>query len=153
MMHDKLYDRSPYRLLNVLDEYTRECMTIHVSRAIKSPDVIQVLWEVIKTTGRKPEFIRSDNGAEFSAGLVTDWLSVQHIGPTFIDVGSPWQNGFIESCNGKARTELLKREWFYSLEEAKIIIERWRQFYNNVRPHSALGRMAPVKFAAAWIAA
>jgi transposase InsO family protein len=98
MMHDKLHDRSPYRILNVLDECTRECMAMHVSRSIKSADVVQVLWEVMRSTGRKPQFIRSDNGADFSAPRVTDWLIAQQVGPTFIDVGSPWQNGYASSC-------------------------------------------------------
>ncbi|NJM39569.1 MAG: IS3 family transposase [Anaerolineae bacterium] len=148
-MHDRLFDRSAYRLLNVLDEYTRECLTIHVNRSIKSEDVIQVLWEVMKTTGRKPKFLRSDNGAEFTAPAVTQWLAAQQVGPTFIDLGSPWQNGFLESFNGKLRTELLKREWFYSIEEAAIVIEQWRLYYNNERPHSALNRLPPSQFAAA----
>ena len=153
MMHDKLYDRSPYRLLNVLDEFTRECMVIHASRSIKSTDVVQVLWEVMQATGRKPKYIRSDNGSEFAADAVTEWLAAQQVGPTFIEVGSPWQNGYIESFNGKVRVELLKREWFQSLAEARIMIENWRRFYNDSRPHSALGRMPPSKFAATWIAA
>jgi transposase InsO family protein len=147
-MHDRLFDRSAYRLLNVLDEYTRECLTIHVSRSIKSEHVIQVLWEVMNATGRKPKFLRSDNGAEFTALAVTHWLAAQQVGSAFIDPGSPWQNGFLESFNGKLRVELLKREWFHSVEEAGIMIEQWRLYYNNDRPHSALGRLSPAQFAA-----
>ena len=151
MMHDRLFDGSPYRLLNVIDEFTRECLTIYIARAIQSSDVIRVLWEVMKTTGRKPEYLRSDNGSEFTAKAVIDWLARQQVGPAFIDPGSPWQNGFIESFNGKVRQELLKREWFHSLVEAHVIIQRWRHYYNDERPHSALGRMSPTQFAATQI--
>lgn len=153
MMHDRLHDRSAYRLLNILDEFTRECLTIHVGRSIKSEDVIQTLWEVMKATGRRPKFLRSDNGTEFTAPAVTAWLATHRVGPTFIDPGSPWQNGFIESFNGKVRVELLKREWFYTIDEAAIMIEKWRHYYNTERPHSALGRMPPSKFAASQTAA
>jgi len=152
-MHDRLFGGSSYRLLNLLDEYTRECMTIHVARSIKSADVICVLAGVMRATNRVPAYLRSDNGSEFSAAAVTDWLETQQVGPAFIDRGSPWQNGFIESFNGKIRVELLKREWFKSLEEARIMIEQWRCYYNNQRPHSALGRLPPAKFAAAQNAA
>jgi transposase InsO family protein len=153
MMHDRLHDRSSYRLLNVLDEYTRECMIIYVAKSITADRVIEVLWEVMKTTGRKPEFLRSDNGAEFTAQPVIDWLATHTVGPAFIDPGSPWQNGFIEAFNARLRDELLKREWFYSIEEAGVVTGKWRLYYNNERPHSALGRMAPAKFAASITAA
>ena len=103
-MHDRLFDRSAYRLLNILDEYTRECLTIHVSRSIKSEDVIRVLWEVMKTTRRKPKFLRSDNGAEFTAPAVTHWLAAQQVGPAFIDLGSPWQ-----TPDGRGHMVLLNR--------------------------------------------
>ena len=153
MMHDRLFDGSFYRLLNVIDEFTRECLTIYVARAIKSEDVIRVLWEVMKASGRKPTFLRSDNGSEFTAQAVTDWLAVQKVGPAFIDPGSPWQNGFVESFNGKLRGELLKREWFHSLIEADVVIQQWRQYYNDERPHSSLGRLSPTRFAATQMAA
>jgi putative transposase len=151
MMHDRLFDGSFYRLLNVIDEFTRACLTIYVARSIKSADVIGVLWEVMKASGRKPKFLRSDNGSEFTAQDVTDWLAVQNVGPAFIDPGSPWQNGFVESFNGKLRGELLKREWFHSLVEADVVIQQWRQYYNDERPHSALGRLSPTRFAATQI--
>ena len=151
MMHDCLFDGSFYRLLNVIDEFTRECMTIYVARSIKSADVIRVLWEVMKTSGRKPKYLRSDNSAEFTAKGVTDWLAAQKVGPAFIDPGSPWQNGFVESFNGKVRLELLKREWFHSLVEADVVIQQWHQYYNDERPHSALGRLSPTRFAATQI--
>ena len=149
-MHDTLKSGRSYRLLNVLDEFTRECLTIHVNHSINSQDVIGMLWEVMRKTGRKPEYLRSDNGSEFVAGEVKCWLASQAVGPSYIDPGSPWQNGFIESFNGKLRVELLKREWFHSLQEAQVEIERWRNFYNDERPHSALGRIPPSKFAATY---
>ena len=149
-MHDTLKSGRPYRLLNVLDEFTRECLTIHVSHAINSQAVIGILWEVMRKTGRKPAYLRSDNGSEFVAGEIKCWLASQSVGPSYIDLGSPWQNGFIESFNGKLRMELLKREWFHTLKEAQVEIERWRNFYNDERPHSALGRIPPSKFAATY---
>lgn len=148
MMHDRLVNGSTYRILNVLDEYGRSCLAMHVARSIKATDIARVLWEVMQSTGRKPKYIRSDNGPEFAADAVAAQLEVWHIGQLFIAPGSPWENGFIESFNGKVRTELLNREWFYSLEEAAIMIERWRRWYNEQRPHSALGGLTPAKFAA-----
>ena len=147
MMHDRLSNGRVYRILNVLDEYGRTCLAMHVARSIKATDVANVLLEVMKQTGRKPKYIRSDNGPEFAANWVAQQLSVRAVQQLFIDPGSPWQNGFIESFNGKARTELLNREWFNSLEEAKVMIERWRQWYNEQRPHSSLGGLTPAKFA------
>ena len=94
-----------------------------------------------------------NGGSEFTAPAVTEWLAAQIVGPAFIDPGSPWQNGFIESFNGKLRGELLKREWFYSIEEAGVMTEKWRRYYNDERPHSSLGRMPPTKFAASQNAA
>jgi transposase InsO family protein len=148
MMHDRLISGSTYRILNVLDEYGRSCLAMHVARSIKAADVASVLWEVMQSTGRKPKYIRSDNGPEFAADGVAAQLETWSVGQLFIAPGSPWENGFIESFNGKVRTELLNREWFYSLEEAAIMIERWRRWYNEQRPHSALGGLTPAKFAA-----
>jgi transposase InsO family protein len=127
MMHDRLMNGSSYRILNVLDEYGRCCLAMHVARSIKAADVAQVLWEVMQATGRKPKYIRSDNGPEFAADLVAAQLEAWSVGQLFIAPGSPWENGFIESFNGKVRTELLNREWFYSLDEAALVIERWRR--------------------------
>ena len=104
---------------------------MHVARSIKAADVASVLREVMKTTGRKPKYIRSDNGPEFAADTVADHLRFWSVGQLFIEPGSPWQNGFIESFNGKARTELLNREWFYTIDEASVVIERWRRWYNE----------------------
>ena len=151
-MHDRLINGSTYRVLNVLDEYGRGCLAMHVARSIKADEVAKVLWEVMKSTGRKPKYIRSDNGPEFAADEVARQLRNWSVSQLFIDPGSPWQNGFVESFNGKVRTELLNREWFYSLEEASIMIERWRRWYNEQRPHSSLGGMTPAKFAAQYVA-
>jgi putative transposase len=148
MMEDRLANGSKYRVLNVLDEYSRTCLAMYVAKSIKAIDVARVLWEVAKSTGRKPRFIRSDNGSEFAADVVAQQMTTRSVGQLFIDPGSPWQNGFIESFNGKVRTELLNREWFHTLEEATVIIERWRRWYNEQRPHSSLGGIPPAKFLA-----
>ena len=93
----------------------------------------------------KPEHIRSDQGAEFTAGRVMKWLRDQNVGPEFIPLGKPWHNGFVESFNGKLRDECLNREWFRDLREARAIIESWREFYSPRRPHSALGYRTPAQ--------
>lgn len=152
MMHDRLSNGRSYRILNIIDEYSRSCLAMHVAWAIKATDVAKVLLEVMKTTGRKPKYIRSDNGPEFAASWVAEQLSLKGVQQLFIAPGSPWQNGFIESFNGKARTELLNREWFYTIEEAAVVIERWRHWYNEQRPHSSLGGLPPAKFVAQSVA-
>jgi len=143
-VHDRLADGRPIKLLCVVDEYTRECLAIEVAKSIRSQDVIVTLSRLMRLYG-KPAFIRSDNGAEFTAIRVMKWLRDQQVGPAYIRPGSPWQNGFVESFNGKLRDECLNREWFTSRKEAKIVIEQWRQFYNNQRPHSALGNKTPAQ--------
>jgi transposase InsO family protein len=152
MMHDRLANGSTYRILNVLDEFSRTCLAMYVSRSIKAVDVAKVLWAVTKTSGRKPRYIRSDNGSEFAADLVAEQMSNWSVRQLFITPGSPWENGFIESFNGKARVELLNREWFHTIEEATIVIERWRRWYNEQRPHSSLGGIPPAKFVAQCVA-
>jgi transposase InsO family protein len=141
-VHDQLANGGPLKLLCVLDENTRECLAIEVGKSLRSQDVILTLSRLMRIYG-KPAFIRSDNGAEFTATAVMKWLRDQNIGPAYIKPGSPWQNGFVESFNGKLRDECLNREWFVSRQEAKLIIEKWRHFYNNERPHSALGNRTP----------
>ena len=126
-----------FRILTILDEYTRECLAILVKRHITSRDVIDVLFELFIFRGI-PEHIRSDNGPEFTSKDVGKWLSRLGVKTLFIEPGSPWENGYIESFNGKLRDELLNREIFYTLAEAKILIEQWRKEYNQIRPHSAL---------------
>ena len=131
-----------FRLLAIIDEYTRECLAILVKRHITSRDVIEVLFELFIFRGI-PEHIRSDNGPEFTAKEVRKWLSRLGVKTLFIEPGSPWENGYIESFNGKLRDELLNREIFYTLAEAKILIEQWRKEYNQIRPHSALHYRPP----------
>jgi len=131
-----------FRILTVLDEYTRECLAILVKRHITSSDVIDVLFELFIFRGI-PEHIRSDNGPEFTSKEIRKWLSRLGVKTLFIEPGSPWENGYIESFNGKLRDELLNREIFYTLAEAKILIEQWRKEYNQIRPHSALHYRPP----------
>jgi transposase InsO family protein len=131
-----------FRILNIIDESTRECLRIKVNRKISSQDVIDELFNLFVFRGI-PEHIRSDNGPEFTARAVRRWLSRLGVKTLFIEPGSPWENGYIESFNGKLRDELLNREVFTTLEEARVLIEQWRREYNQIRPHSALGYCPP----------
>ncbi len=131
-----------FRMLNIIDEYSRECLAMLVKRHITSQDVIDQLFELIIFRGI-PEHIRSDNGPEFTAKAIRRWLSRVGVKTLFIEPGSPWENGYIESFNGKLRDELLNREIFTTLTEAKVLIEQWRREYNQVRPHSSLGYRPP----------
>ena len=135
-------DGRAFRILNIIDEYTRECLAILVKRHITSQDVIDVLFELFIFRGI-PEHLRSDNGPEFTAKAVRGWLTHLGVKTLFIEPGSPWENGYIESFNGKLRDELLNREIFTTLTEAKVLIEQWRKEYNQVRPHSSLGYRPP----------
>ena len=135
-------DGRAFKMLTILDEYTRECLAILVDRRITSEDVIDQLFNLFVLRGI-PEHIRSDNGPEFTAKAVRGWLNRLGIRTLFIEPGSPWENGYIESFNGKLRDELLNREIFMTLTEAKVLIEQWRQEYNQVRPHSSLGYRPP----------
>jgi len=139
---DRTHDGRAFRMLTIIDEYTRECLDIVVERSLRSPDVIETLAELFLRKGL-PEHIRSDNGPEFCAKAVQEWLDRFDVGPLFIEPGSPWENGYNESFNGKLRDELLNREIFYTLEEAKVLIENWRREYNEIRPHSSLGYRPP----------
>jgi transposase InsO family protein len=129
-------------MLTIVDEYTRECLAIDVARKLTSDDVLERLSWLMATRG-VPEHIRSDNGPEFTATIVREWLTKVGVKTLFIEPGSPWENGYVESFNGKLRDELLDREIFYSLTEAKVLIEMWRRHYNTVRPHSSLGYRPP----------
>ncbi len=129
-------------MLTLVNEYTRECLAIDVERRLDSEDVLERLEALFVSRGT-PEFIRSDNGAEFTAKAVREWLAPVNVKTLFIAPASPWENGYIESFNGKLRDELLDREIFYTLREAKLLIDRWRQEYNTFRPHSALGYRPP----------
>jgi len=122
---------------------------IVVATSIRAPDVIMALKQAFRRRGA-PKFVRSDNGSEFTAEVVRDWLEAAQVGPTFIPPGQPWQNGFIESFHDKFRDECLDREWFQSLEETKVVIEKWRKHYNTRRPHSSLNYQTPQQFAAAY---
>jgi len=135
-------DGQAFRMLTIIDEYTRECLAILVARKIKAQDVIDVLFELFIFRGI-PKHIRSDNGPEFTAKAVRKWLERLGVKTLFIEPGSPWENGYIESFNGKLRDELLNREIFTTLTEAKVLIEEWRKEYNQVRPHSSLGYKPP----------
>jgi len=131
-----------FRILNIIDEFSRECLSIKVDRKIRSQDVIDELFNLFIFRGI-PEHIRSDNGPEFTARVVRKWLNRLGVKTLFIELGSPWENGYIESLNGKLRDELLDREIFTTLKEAKVLIEQWRREYNQIRPHSALKYQPP----------
>ena len=135
-------DGRPLRLLTVMDEYTRGCLAIQVARHLRSDDVLQLLTEQFVSHGA-PEHLRSDNGPEFTATAVREWLARVGVETLYIEPGSPWENGYIESFIGKLRDELLNGEIFDTLLEAKVLIERWRHQYNRFRPHSALGYRPP----------
>jgi putative transposase len=136
------HDGRKLRLLTLIDEYSRECLAIRVDRRINSFGVIETLADVMLTRG-VPEHIRSDNGAEMTAKVVRSWFATLGANTLYIEPGSPWENGYCESFNGKLRDELLNGEIFYSLKEAQIVIEQWRKHYNTVRPHSSLGYRPP----------
>ena len=120
----------------------KECLAILVARRLRSDDVLHHLADLFADRG-PPDHIRSDNGPEFTAKAVRAWLGRIGVGTLFIEPGSPWENGYNESFNGKLRDELLNGEIFYTLTEAQVLIERWRQHYNTVRPHSSLGYRPP----------
>jgi transposase InsO family protein len=142
-MEDRTHNGVKFRILNIIDEFTRECLAIRVGRSLTHQTVIEVLTKLFIERG-VPVHLRSDNGSEFTAKRVRAWLKRLNVRPLFIEPGSPWENGYIESFNGKMRDELLAREIFYSLKEAQILIEMWRRQYNTIRPHSALGYRPPV---------
>ena len=135
-------DGRSFRMLTLIDEFTRECLAIDVARQLKHDDVLERLAWLMATRGI-PEHIRSDNGSEFTAKAVRKWLGRVGVKTLYIEPGSPWENGYIESFNGKLADELLEREVFDTLHEAKVLIERWRIQYNTIRPHSALGYRPP----------
>ena len=145
-MADRTHDGRPIKILTILDEYTRQCPAIVVERRLNSDDVLHCLTDLFIKHG-SPEHIRSDNGPEFTAKTVREWLVRTGVKTLFIEPGSPWENGYNESFNGKLRDELLNRELFYTLKEAKVMIERWRQHYNTVRPHSSLQYRPPAPVA------
>jgi transposase InsO family protein len=135
-------DGQPLRLLTVLDEFTRECLAIDVGRRMTSDDVLGRLTQLFALRGA-PVYLRSDNGPEFTARAVREWLGRVGVQTLYIEPGSPWENGYIESFNGRLRDELLNREVFETVLEARVLCERWRRHYNTMRPHSALGYRPP----------
>ena len=136
-VEDRTHDGRKYRVLNVIDEFTREALTMRVNRKLNSTDVIDVLADLFILRG-PPAYVRSDNGPEFVARAVRAWIAAVGAQTAYIEPGSPWENGYVESFNARFRDELLDGEVFYTLAEAKIVIEGWRRDFNAVRPHSAL---------------
>ncbi len=144
---DQTEDGRHLKILPVVDEYTREALSLDVGRCFTSADVIEVLAYLFEVRGT-PQFIRSDNGPEFIAHAVRDWLAESGVETLFIEPGSPWENAYVESFNSRLRDELLDRELFTSLEESKVVLEDHRLDYNHRRPHSSLGYLTPAEFAA-----
>jgi len=140
---EQTHDGRKFRILNIIDEYTRECLATYVARRIRSQDVILVHADLFIEHGI-PEHIRSDNGPEFIAKKLLAWFAQLAVKPLFIAKGSPWENGYCESFNGKMRYQLLDGEIFFTLLEARVIIERWRRHYNEFRPHSSLHGRPPL---------
>jgi transposase InsO family protein len=141
-MIDHTADGRAFKILNIIDEYTRECLAAVVARKIKAQGVIDTLFNLFIFRGI-PAHLRSDNGPEFTAKAVRKWLSRLGVKTLYIEPGSPWENGYVESFNGRMRDELLSREVFTTLEEAKVLIEQWKREYNQVRPHSARNNRPP----------
>ncbi len=156
-VEDRTHDGGKFRMLNVIDEFTHECLAIRVDRKLKAIDVIDLLSDLFILRG-VPGHIRSDNGPEFVAKAVQSWISAVGAKTAYIEPGSPWENGYVESFNARLRDELLDGEIFYTLQEAKVVIESWRRHYNTKRPHGSLGYRPPapevfVPALAAWPAA
>jgi putative transposase len=147
---DQTTDGKMLKLLNVIDERTRECLAIDVDRSIDADGVVTCLERLAAERGA-PRYVRFDNGPEFIAHAVADWCRFNGTDTVFIDPGSPWQNAWIESFNARLRDEYLNGQLFDSLLEARVLLEAWRMDYNNNRPHSAHGWLTPVEFAEAWL--
>jgi len=147
-VQERTHDGRVFRILNVIDEHTRECLAVQVRRQLDHEDVQECLTELFCSQG-VPVHIRSDNEPEFIANMLRKWLGELGVKTLFIEPGSPWENGYVESFNGKMRDELLNREIFYTLKEAQVLIERWRKEYNTIRPHSSLGYQPPAP--QAWL--
>ena len=141
-VEDRTHDGRKYRMLNLVDEFTRECLAMRVARRLKSGDVIELLAELFILRGA-PGSIRSDNGPEFIADAVQEWIAALGAKTAYMAPGSPWENGYVESFNARLRDELLNGEMFYTLREAQVVIESWRRHDNRVRPHASLGYRAP----------
>jgi putative transposase len=150
---DQTADGQMLRLLNIVDEFTREALAMRVERSIDADRTVETLELIVAGRGIAPEHLRMDNGTELTAHALRDWCRFSKTGTVYIEPGSPWQNPYIESFNGKVRDELLDVEEFACLAEARVVIEDWRQDYNGHRPHSSLGMRAPAVFAAESAAA
>ena len=141
-VEDITHNGREYRMLNIIDEFSRECLAMVPQRRFRSDDVLAVLADLFVEHG-PPEHIRSDNGPEFAAKAVREWLGKVGVTTLFIEPGSPWENGYIESFNARLRDELLNGEIFYTLHEVRVITGWWREHYNKIRPHSSLGYRPP----------
>ncbi len=145
-VEDQTENGTRFRVLTLLDEHTRECLAVHADWSIRAVDVITVVEAAMARYGR-PEHLRSDNGPEFIAYAIQDWLKAKQVKTIYITPGSPWENAYIESFHDKLRDECMNREVFGSLWEARVVIEQWRLYYNAERPHSSLGYQTPAEFA------
>jgi transposase InsO family protein len=143
-IQDSLADGRTVRILSIIDEYSRECVMLRSARSFPARRVIDCLEELLVTTGRKPEWLRSDNGPEFVASRVQDWLKQAGVGSACIKPGSPWENGHVESFHASLRAEFLDRELFFSMKEVAVLMEDWRHHYNHERPHGSLSNQPPV---------
>jgi putative transposase len=146
-LSERLENGRLVKLLVVIDEFTRECLAIDVNRKIKGPDVVEVLRYLFAVRGC-PAYIRSDNGPEFISNVVKKFVRNSGADTLYVEPGSPWENGYVESFNSKLRDELLNRELFLHIDELRYVADRWRMDYNHYRPHSSLDYMAPAAFAA-----
>ena len=146
---DQTSDLRVIKMLNIIDEFTRECLAIDVGRSITADDVVRRLEQLASERGA-PRYLRMDNGPEFVAYAINDWCRFNGTGSLFIDPGSPWQNGWIESFNARLRDEFLNGQQFDSLFEAKVLLGDWRDEYNHERTHSSLNRQTPATFAQTW---
>lgn len=149
-LYDATSDGRPIKVLTMCDEFTRESIGARLGRSITADDVVAVLDQAQEQRGA-PEFIRCDNGPELIAAAIKDWCRWMRTGTAYIEPGSPWQNPYVESFNGKVRDELFAREIFDTLLEARVLYEDWRDTYNRLRPHSSLGYLAPAVFAAGLV--
>jgi putative transposase len=147
---DQTSDGRLLKLLNVVDEHTREALAVECARRIDSDRTVAVLDRLVAARGRAPEHLRCDNGPELTANALRDWCRFSQAATSYIEPGSPWQNPYVESFGSRIRDELLGVELFDTLAEAKVLVEDWRLDYNTKRPHSALGMMAPARLAASW---
>ena len=147
---DETADGRPVKILNVSDEFTRQSLACAASRSLTAATTVAILDHIRGEMGHTPAYLRMDNGPEFIAELLQDWCTDSQIKATYIDPGSPWQNGYIESFNSRLRDELLSREIFDSMWEIRMMLEDHRQNYNHYRPHSSLGYLTPVEFAKRW---